>query len=113
MVHVETGIAYALNKPVILFVKEGTNVGTFLPNITQYIVLNGQQNDLVDKYALIYSLLNNAYELIKKVKEKQETTGFGKLVVGGLAVWGAFKIAESVFSSKPKRRSSSKGSRSK
>jgi hypothetical protein len=104
MVHVETGIAYALNKPVILFVKEGTNVGTFLPNITQYVVLNGQQKDLVDKYALIYSLLSNAYLLIKKIKEKQDSAGFGRLVVGGLAIWGGFKIAESIFSTKPRRR---------
>jgi hypothetical protein len=66
MVHVETGMAFAMEKPVVLFVKEGTNVGTFLPNITQYIILNGQENDLIDKYALIYSLLNNAYSLIKK-----------------------------------------------
>lgn len=111
MVHVETGIAFALNKPVILFVKEGTNVGTFLPNITQYVVLNGQHKDLVDKYALIYSLLSNAYILIKKIKEKQDSVGFGKLVMGGLAVWGAYKIAESIFSDKPKKRRQTKKAR--
>ena len=99
MVHVETGMAYALDKPVVLFVKEGTNVGTFLPNITQYIILNGQKNDLIDKYALIYALLSNAYNLIKKKWDKQANVGFGQFLIGGLAIWGAYKIAQAIFSS--------------
>ncbi|MFN8335318.1 MAG: hypothetical protein U0U09_09325 [Cyclobacteriaceae bacterium] len=106
MVHVETGMAFALEKPVVLFVKEGTNVGTFLPNITQYIILNGEQNDLVDKYALIYTLLNNAYLLVKKMKEKRSNIGLKHLVIGGLAIWGAYKIAEAIFKAfiKPKTK---------
>ena len=99
MVHVETGMAYAMEKPVVLFVKEGTNVGNFLPNITQYVVLNGEENDLIDKYALIYALLNNAYNLIKNKWDKQTNIGFGQFFVGGLAIWGAFKIAQAIFSS--------------
>lgn len=43
MVHVEAGMAYMAEKPVIAFVKEGTEVGGFLPNVTQFIILNGQQ----------------------------------------------------------------------
>lgn len=114
MVHVETGMAYALDKPVVLFVKEGTNVGTFLPNITQYIVLNGQKNDLIDKYALIYTLLSNAYNLIKRKWDKQANVGFGQFVIGGLAIWGAYKIAQAIFSSltTSKRASTMKTSRS-
>lgn len=97
MVHVETGMAFAMNKPVVVFVKEGTDVGTFLPNITQYVILNGQQNDLVDKYAKIYSLLNSAYLLIKQIRDKQASFGLGQLIWGALAVWGGIKIAEELF----------------
>jgi|GEM_PF-1795107 len=104
MVHVETGMAFAMNKPVVVFVKEGTNVGTFLPNITQYITLNGHQNDLVDKYAKIYSLLNSAYLMIKKIKDQQASSGFGQFVWGALAVWGGFKIAQELFSSPKKKQ---------
>ena len=39
MLHVESGIAYAFNKPMWFFCSEGAVVGNFLPNITQYIVL--------------------------------------------------------------------------
>ena len=104
MVHVETGMAFAMNKPFVVFVKEGTDVGTFLPNITQYITLNGHQNDLVDKYAKIYSLLNNAYLMIKSIRDKQASSGFGQFVLGALAVWGGIKIAQELFSSPNKKR---------
>ncbi len=104
MVHVEAGMAFAMNKPVIVFVKEGTDVGTFLPSITQYVTLNGYQNDLVDKYAKIYSLLNSAFLMIKKIRDNQANSGFGQFIWGTLAVWGGFKIAEELFSNPKKKR---------
>lgn len=107
MVHVETGMAFAMNKPVVVFVKEGTDVGTFLPNITQYVILNGHQNDLIDKYAKIYTLLNSAFQLIKQIRDKQASTGFGQLIVGALAVWGGIKIADEIFST-PKKKPTTK-----
>jgi nucleoside 2-deoxyribosyltransferase len=110
MVHVETGMAYALNKPVVLFVKEGTNVAPFLPNITQYIILNEQKNDLIDKYTLIYTLLNNAFNLIKNVRDKKATKGLTHVLIIGLAIWGAYKLAEMVFKAlqRPAKRTPNK-----
>ena len=77
MIHVETGMAIAYGKPVVAFVKEGTNVGNALANITQYIELTGTKEDYIEKKDLIYSLLNNAYkysieERKKAQKEKQD-----------------------------------------
>ena len=60
MLHVEAGMAYMAGKPVIAFVKEGTHVGNFLPNITQYITLNGSHDELVNKWSIINSLLNSS-----------------------------------------------------
>ena len=36
MIHIETGMAIAHGKPVVVFVKEGTDVGNALPNVTRY-----------------------------------------------------------------------------
>lgn len=99
MVHVETGMAYMAGKPVVVFVQEGTNVGKFLPSITQYIVLNGHQVDLQNKWGLINSLLNNAYNIVKKIKDNQSSKAFGNFVKTGLAIWGGLTLADKLFSS--------------
>ena len=49
MVHVETGMAFMADKPVVVFVKDGTDVGSFIPNITQYVTLNGEYSDYLKK----------------------------------------------------------------
>lgn len=94
MLHVESGIAYASNKPIVVFAKDGTNVGNFLPKVTQYVVLNGQQQDLQQKWRLINNLLNNAYKSAKHIQDEQSLADIGKLAVGGLAFWGALKLFE-------------------
>lgn len=105
MVHVETGMAYMANKPVVVFVQEGTHIGNFLPNITQYIVLNGHNIDLHNKWKLINSLLQNAYSLVKRIKEQESSKAFGSILKTGLAIWGGLTIADTLFSEeKPKRR---------
>jgi hypothetical protein len=105
MVHVETGMAYMANKPVVVFVQEGTHVGSFLPNITEYIVLNGQQIDLVKKWSLINSLINNAYGIVRKIKESESSKALGNVFKTGLAIFGGLAIADSLFSDNtPKRR---------
>jgi hypothetical protein len=82
----------------------------FLPNITQYIILNGQKNDLIDKYTLIYTLLNNAFNLIKNVRDKKATKGLTHVLIIGLAIWGAYKLAEMVFKAlqRPAKRTPNK-----
>lgn len=69
MIHVETDMAYMAGKPVVAFVQEGTDVGNFLPNVTQYIILNGQQADLSSKWSLINSLILNAYGIVRQIKD--------------------------------------------
>ncbi|MDQ6890739.1 MAG: hypothetical protein M3Z56_10740 [Bacteroidota bacterium] len=88
MVHVESGMAFAMKKPVIVFSKAGTNVGNFLPNITQYITLTGEQEDLDDKWHLINSLLANAYVFVQANKTKKSNKEMGDLVKGVLTVIG-------------------------
>ena len=74
MIHVETGMALSAGKPVVAFVKKGTNVGCVIPNITQYVELTGEEEDYREKENIISSLLNNAYKQfrVKYLQNKKE-----------------------------------------
>ncbi|MBQ2186967.1 MAG: toll/interleukin-1 receptor domain-containing protein [Bacteroidales bacterium] len=72
MIHVETGMAIACDKPVVAFVEKGTNVGNALPNITQYVELTGLENDYEEKKNLIGTLLNNAYKYFRERNLKRK-----------------------------------------
>ncbi len=97
MVHVETGMAYMAGKPVLVFVQEGTHVGSFLPNITEYVVLNGEDTDLKEKWPLIGNLLENTHTLIKERKDSKSSKEFGNLLTVGLAIWGGITIVDNFF----------------
>jgi hypothetical protein len=97
MVHFETGIAVANNKPVVVFVQEGTNVGNVLPNITQYITLNGHPDDLENKRNLIFSLLNSAYQFVQNAKSNKSINSLKKIAIGGLAIYGGFKLVQAIL----------------
>lgn len=81
MIHVETGIAYAYDKPVVVFVKEGTNIGNFVPNITQYVVLNGGYDDFYAKRPIIYSLLKNTQKIVMEIRSNKSAKSFGKFLL--------------------------------
>lgn len=109
MVHVETGMAYMAGKPVVVFVQEGTDVGNFLPNVTQYIVLNGKQEDLQMKWSLINSLIRNAYNLVRQLKEQAANNSFWSALTTGFAIFGAIKFAEVLTKDKnPKRKTTTR-----
>lgn len=104
MLHVESGIAYAFNKPIVVFVQKGTSVGSFIPNITQYITLDGSLVDYEEKQSLIYNLLNNAFQISFKQKNEEQSRGFQKLFVNGMALWGGYKILESISDDNKRRK---------
>lgn len=109
MVHVETGMAYMANKPVVVFVQEGTEVGSFLPNVTQYIVLNGRQDDLQLKWTLINSLIRNAYNIVRQIKEQDANKSFWNALTTGLAIFGGIKLAQALTTEdKPTRTTTTK-----
>ncbi len=94
MLHVESGMAYALNKPIIVFIQKGASVGNFLPNVTQYFELDGTQEDLNAKWELICSLFRNAADLVRLAKEQRNSKEMQGLVGTGFAVFGAIKLLE-------------------
>ncbi|MBX9781006.1 MAG: toll/interleukin-1 receptor domain-containing protein [Chitinophagaceae bacterium] len=103
MVHVESGMALAYNKPVVVFVQEGTNVGSFLPNITQYITLTGDLEDYKKKQKLIYSLLSESYAFVQKLKENKSIKQVGNVAIVGLAIYGAYKLIEEFIKQRRKK----------
>jgi len=92
MIHSEAGMAFAYDKPVVVFVEEGTNPGSFLPSITQYITLDGTQANLDSQQNLILSLLNNAYQISEETKRKKTWQDLGKLALKTLAFFGGLKL---------------------
>lgn len=46
MLSVEMGMSYMADKPVIAFVKKGTDTGSFLSLITEYVVLKEPESDI-------------------------------------------------------------------
>lgn len=106
--HTETGMAIALEKPIIAFVQKGTDVGSVIPKITQYIELTGTEDDFKEKKNLISSLFDNAHKRIRKnslpkkdtpitIEYNKENTEmwatFGKVAFFAIAIFLIFKIA--------------------
>ncbi|MFZ7115656.1 MAG: hypothetical protein ACO1G9_09785 [Bacteroidota bacterium] len=103
MVHAESGMAYMLNKPVIVFVQEGTNVGNFLPNVTQYIVLKDYM-DANNKSKIIASLLLNAHKIVEQMRDNQSKKQFNDFGMTALAaVGGAFLFSELFLVDEPNK----------
>lgn len=108
MIHIETGIAYAHNKQVVVFVREGTSVGTFIPNITQFITLNETKDDFLAKKHIIYELLNSAYQTAKivtdKIKNDNDWEVIRYLVLILFAIYGFYKFLQALLTKKPNKR---------
>ena len=107
MIHVETGMAIAHDKPIVVFVKDGTNVGNAIPYVTQYVELSGQEDDYKKKKDLVYSLLNNAYMRFRKkylqrqkesavvIRDKENTemwATIGKVAALAIAAYAIIKF---------------------
>ncbi len=96
MLQVEAGMAYMADKPVVVFVQEGTNVGNFLPTITQYITLNGQKADLKQKLQQINSLIKHSCDIVKQKKTEAQNKSLRKAFTTGLAIIGGFSLLNSM-----------------
>lgn len=92
MLHTEVAMAVAMDRPVLAFVLEGTDVGNFLPQAVQYIVLKGDRTDLMGKWTLIQSCFGNAVAMIQKRWAQEDRSGLIKIAVGGLAAIGGVAL---------------------
>jgi hypothetical protein len=97
MVHVETGMALAHGKPVVVFVQEGTQIGNVLPNITQYIELNGEHDDFLAKRTLIESLFDHTCQYLETVRNNNQVKTAVNAAVVIFAIIGFFSVVGAIF----------------
>jgi hypothetical protein len=92
MLHTEVAMAVAMDRPVLAFVLEGTDVGSFLPQAVQYITLKRDRSDLLVKWHLIQAYFVNAAAMIQQRQLRENQSGLLKLAVGSLAVFGGITL---------------------
>ena len=93
LLHTEVGMAVAMDRPVLAFVLEGTNVGNFLPQAVQYITLNPQSaSDLLNKWPLIGNYCRCARAMIQERWLSENRSSFGKGVLWVLAAIGGAAV---------------------
>ena len=97
MIQVESAMAVAHGKPVLVFAQSGTDIGGFLPNVTQPIYLTGAQFDLHQNEKLIISLCGNTLQWLENRKQELNTQATSDFIVGGLAIFGSVKLIQLLF----------------
>jgi len=99
MLHVEVGMAVMAEKPILVFVQKGTNVGNFLPAHVQYITLNLQnKTDLNAKWPLIVEYFRSALGIIEQKWKKDNKPDYAGIFTGILAFIGGVKILDYLLS---------------
>ncbi len=93
MLHTEVGMAVAMDRPVLAFVRKGTEVGNFLPQAVQYITLNPTDNsDLQTQWPLISNYCRSALSIIQARWLQDDRNGLLKVGIGVLAGIGVKSI---------------------
>jgi len=99
MLHVETGMAALEGKPVLAFVQKGTNVGSFIPGLVQYIEIELAQNGQISAdFQLVHSYFCNALHIVnanRKMAGNKELVSAGKALLTGI---GAITVLSALFS---------------
>ena len=99
MLHVEVGMAVACKRPVLAFVLEGTDVGSFLPQFVQYITLKSDDRvDLQAKWPIIADYFRSAFTIIQERWRQEKRDDLLKLSALILGIIGAATIVDSIFS---------------
>ena len=103
MLHVEVGMAIATGRPILAFVLEGTDVGSFLPQTVQYITLRmNDRDDVKSKWPLIANYFRSAFAIIQerwRQENRNDLLGLGKKILGAI---GAATIIGTIFGDKSK-----------
>ncbi|XOV67911.1 MAG: hypothetical protein ACFHU9_01830 [Fluviicola sp.] len=92
MIQFESGLAHANEKPILVFVEDGVNVGAAIPNITQYITIKRKGNRLSFSRKTATRLIERIRVLCDNNRSKEAVTFVGMLGVVGLAIYGAAKL---------------------
>ncbi|HEX5276216.1 MAG TPA: hypothetical protein VFW42_00945 [Fluviicoccus sp.] len=101
MLHVEMGMAAIENKPVLVFVQKGTNVGSFLSQYVQYIEIDMRSKaDINRKAPLIANYFRSAFSIIERNWSEKSKSDLFKASAAVLATIGAINVLDALFSDK-------------
>ncbi|WP_282127001.1 hypothetical protein [Marinifilum flexuosum] len=96
MLHVESGMAYYANKPTVVFAQENVNLGGFIPNITQYFIIDN--NFRVQAGRQLQPFFQDLKQKIANCVQNENFKVAKNVVVGGLAAYGAWQLIKNFFS---------------
>lgn len=95
--HVELGMAVMTNRPVLAFVQEGTDIGSFLPHLVQYIVLNPRDRVALEAQSpLIANYFRSALSIIQNRWREENRKDLLYAVGAVLAIIGGAAVLEAV-----------------
>ncbi|MBI9056979.1 MAG: hypothetical protein JEZ01_04330 [Labilibaculum sp.] len=89
MIQVESAMAYSHGKPIVAFVQDGVNVGSFIPNVTQYFLVDPESFKVNGNKQLKPCFKDLHKRVAVSIKER-EKEAFGWLVVFSFAVVGVY-----------------------
>lgn len=71
LLELEEGMPHFLGRPVVLFVKRGTDMETFLPGVDRFVVLDGTHRDTQRQWDKITGLIDHVLGLVREGDRKK------------------------------------------
>lgn len=78
LLEMEDGMPHFLGKPVVLFVKQGTDVKNFLPGVDRFVTLDGTHKDTERQWGHVTGLLGHVLNLVREHERKKHYGSFLK-----------------------------------
>ncbi len=98
MLHVEVGMAVMAKRPILAFVEEGTDVGSFLPQTVQFIQLKHDNlDDIKEKWPLIQEYFRSAMTIIQNRWMEENRSDLLKTAGIFFGIIGAATVLDSLL----------------
>lgn len=98
LLHIELGMAISADRPVLVFVEKGTDVGEFISSIVQYIQIDkNDKNDLDAKSPLIANYFRSALTIIQEKWNNDKKANIWGIIKSVLIIIGGAKVLSSLL----------------
>ena len=97
MLHVESAMAHTSKKPIVAFVLEGVNVGSFIPSIIQYFIVDSFTYKIQSSKQL-KPFFKDLHGKVAKRINKRNKEAFKWLLVVGFAIYGIYTFIQKLYS---------------
>ncbi len=98
LLHIELGMAISSERPVLVFVEKGTDVGEFISSMVQYIEIDkNDKNDLDTKSPLIANYFRSALSMIQNKWSIEKKANIIGIIKSALVIIGGATLLSSLF----------------